>query len=96
MPGTSMPSASSRLRGQRLADAPSVTTPAPRIGPNSVPIPPTTGARMMPIERDDVEHLLGKQVVVIEGDKHAAETEVMADEITTADHLPAEGIDDRP
>ena len=55
-----------RARQQRpcSASASPVSRNAPRIGPNSVPTPPMIGPRMISIERRDVEHLLGKQVVV--------------------------------
>ena len=46
---------------------------APEIGPNSVPRPPMTGAEDDLDRAPDAEDLLGKEVVVIEGEEHAGD-----------------------
>ena len=46
---------------------------APTTGPNTVPSPPTIGARISSIERPMSNTCAGKQVVVVEGVEHAAD-----------------------
>ncbi len=50
------------------------------------------GARMISIERRDVEDLLGKQVVVVEGEEHAGDRG-HAGRDHDRDHLVAEHVD---
>ena len=63
-----MPNDSSRLRSP---SADELDQKPPRMGPNSVPTPPAIGPRMMSDRAGNIEHLLGKQVVVIEREHHA-------------------------
>ena len=48
-----------------------VSTNAPSTGPNSVPMPPMTGPRIISIELRDVENLFGEQIIVEERVEHA-------------------------
>src|SRR5262245_50548943 len=60
IPGTSTPRIASSVR--KLSESPS-RMKVPRIGPNSVPMPPTSGARMISIEREILNTCSGKRLL---------------------------------
>ena len=62
------------------------------IGPNSVPMPPMIGAEDELDRARDVEDLLGKQIVVVEGEEHAGDRGHAGGE-NDGDHLVAESVD---